>query len=465
MIKDYKKIAKQIITEIGGIENIYRLTHCMTRLRFGLNDETIPNDSKIKEIDGVLQVVRAPKEYQVVIGNDVVKVFDEIHLEEVQDQSIKINELKNENRENENKEKEENRNWFNIVSSFISGCMSPLMPAMLGGGMIKVIITLLITFNILDSNSSSAIILSSAGDAFFYFLPILLAYTAAKKAQTNPFVLMIIAGLLLHPNMTALLSHGNTTYFGLPVTASTYSSSVLPILLLVPIVKYLDRFADKYVPDIVKSFLKPMLIIFISIPIVLVVVGPLGTILGNYLADGIRFLYDTSGWIAIMILSAFMPFVVMTGMHWALLPIATLGMTKLGYDAVLIITMFAYNLAQGGSCLAVAYKNKKIRSEAMASGFSAILAGVSEPALYGITMKYKTPLYGAMIGAGISGLYAGIAHLVAYSFGASPSALSLLQMIDSKGSVNLVNGFITLVIAIISSFIASLILYKPEQEN
>ncbi len=457
MAKDYPKLASEIVNAVGGEKNIIRLTHCMTRLRFGLKDESIPDDNVVANIPGVIQVVRQSGEYQVVIGNDVAKVYDEIHLSS---QPTNTSEVKNENTNSV----QEKGSVLNRIFGFIAGCMSPLMPAMLGGGMIKVIMTLLTTFGIISSTDSTAIILSAAGDVFFYFLPIFLAFTASNRLGNNPYIAMIIGGLLLHPDLIGLLAKGDTSYFGLPVTAVSYSSSVLPILLMVPIIYYLEKLADKISPQVLKSFMKPMIVIFLAIPIALIVVGPLGSILGNYLSAAINFLYNHVGWLAIMILSAIMPFVIMTGMHWALLPIATIGLAELGYDAVLIVTMFSYNLAIGGATLAVALKNKNqtIKSEALASGISAILAGVSEPALYGFAMKYRTVLYAAMFGAGVSGFYAGITHLVAYSMGVSPSALSLLQMIGDNGSTNIINGIVALLIAVIVSFAASYVMYKTE---
>lgn len=455
MAFDYAKTAETLLDKVGGEKNVEGLTHCMTRLRFVLKDSSIPKDSEIEKIPGVIRVVRQGGQYQMVIGNEVGNVYKEL---------LKLGSFEESTGGRNDGPKE---NLFSRLCGFVAGCMTPLLPAMLGCGMIKVVLTLLTTFGLVDTAGSTYVILNAAGDAFFYFMPILLAMTTAKRLGSNIYLAMVVAAFLIHPNITALLGEGNTTYFGLPVTAAAYSSSVLPVLLMVPLMGYIERFADKICPNVVKVFLKPLIVIFISIPIALVVVGPIGSILGNYLADGVNFLYNKVGWLTIMLLSAAMPFIVMTGMHYALVPIATISLTSLGFDVILIITMFCSNLAQGGASLAVAVKSKDkdVKSTASAAGISAIVAGVTEPAMYGVTLKYKTPMIAAVCGAGISGFYAGITHLAAYSMGGSPSGLSLIQMIGGKGFGNLINGVIALAITLTVSFILTLILYKPESKT
>lgn len=455
MAFDYAKSAETILNKVGGERNVTGLTHCITRLRFVLKDSNIPKDAEIEKIPGVMRVVRQGGQYQVVIGNEVGKVYNEL---------LKLGNF------DENTGSRENGSKENIVSrlcGFVAGCMTPLLPAMLGCGMIKVVLTLLTTFQLVDTTGSTYVILNAAGDAFFYFLPILLAMTTAKRLGSNIYLAMVVAAFLVHPDITALLGAGNTTYFGLPVTSANYGSSVLPVLLMVPIMGYIERFADKICPDMVKIFLKPLIVIFISLPIALVVVGPIGSILGNFLADGINFLYTKAGWLTIMLISAAMPFIVMSGMHYALVPLATISIASLGFDAILNITMFCSNLAQGGAALAVAVKtkDKDLKSTASASGVSAIVAGVTEPAMYGVTLKYKTPMFAAVCSAAIAGLYAGITHLVAYTMGGSPSGLTLIQMIGGEGFGNLLNGMIAMVISLVVSFVLTFIMYKPEEET
>lgn len=453
MAFNYAKTAETVLEKVGGEKNVVGLTHCMTRLRFVLKDGNAPKDAEIEKIPGVIRVIRQGGQYQVVIGNEVSNVYNEL---------LKLGKFEESTGNGQGDGTKEN--LFSRLSGFIAGCMTPLLPAMLGCGMIKVVLTLLTTFNLVDSAGSTYIALEAAGDAFFYFMPILLAMTTAKRLGSNIYLAMVMAAFLLHPKLGALLAEGSTTYFGLPVTSASYASSVLPVLLMVPLMGYIERFAEKICPSLVKVFLKPLIVIFVTIPLALVVVGPLGSILGNYLAAGVNLLYTNVGWLAIMLLSAAMPFIVMTGMHYALLPIATIGLASLGFDAVLIITMFCSNLAQGAASIAVAVKNKdkNVKSAASAAGISAIVAGVTEPAMYGVTLKYKTPMIASVIGAGAAGLYAGITHLVAYSMGGSPSSLSIIQMIGGDSFKNMTNGIITLLISLVVTFVMTMILYKPE---
>lgn len=455
MAFNYAKTAETVLEKVGGDKNVLGLTHCMTRLRFVIKDSNIPKDAEIEKIPGVIRVIRQGGQYQVVIGNEVSDVYNEL---------LKLGKFEESTGVKNDGPKE---NLFSRLSGFIAGCMTPLLPAMLGCGMIKVVLTLLTTFELVAVTDSTYVVLNAAGDAFFYFMPILLAMTTAKRLGSNIYLAMVMAAFLIHPNIGALLAAGNTTYFGLPVTSANYASSVLPVLLMVPLMGYIERFADKVCPNLVKIFLKPLMVIFVTVPIALVVVGPLGSILGNYLAMGINLLYSRAGWLTIMLLSAAMPFIVMTGMHYALLPIATIGITSLGFDAIVVITMFCSNLAQGTASIVVAIKNKDkdVKSAASAAGISAIVAGVTEPAMYGVTLKYKTPMIAAVIGAGAAGLYAGITHLVAYSLGGSPSSLSLIQMIGGDSFMNMFNGIITLAISLIVTFVMTMILYKPENKE
>ncbi len=446
---NYEETASQIVSAIGGKANIASVTHCMTRLRFTLKDASLADDQAVSAISGVLRVIRSAQ-YQVVIGNEVAKVYTALP------ESLKVNELSSAKSENERKPQNPITRFF----GFISACMTPLLPAMLGGGMVKVLLTLLTTFKLLSENSSTYIILSIIGDAFFYFLPIMLANTIAKRMGSSTMLAMLVAAILVHPDITALLSAGSSSFLGIPVISANYPSSVLPVLIIVPLMKYIEKFADMISPNLIKIFFKPFVVLLITTPLALIVIGPIGSIAGNWLADGINFLYTRVGWLTIMLLSAAMPFIIMTGMHYALVPIATLSLSSFGYDSILTITMFCSNLAQGGAALGAAArtKDKAMRQTALGASVSAIVAGVTEPALYGVTMKLKKPLIAACVAAGAGGLFAGIRQLVVYTLGGSPSALTLIQMIGGGSFQNLFSGVITLLLVLILSFALTYIL-------
>ena len=462
MALDYVKTTDAILKGIGGADNIASASHCMTRLRLVLKDEGKADDQAVQSIKGVKGVMRQGGQYQIVIGNEVSNLFKEFQTRGnfTGDGGAPAPQAKG--------------SIINRLLGYVSGSMTPLLPAMLGCGMVKVVMSLLTTLGAISTDSTSYIFLNGMGDAFFYFLPILLAYTTAKKLGTSPVVSMVIAAAWLYPDIVNLLGSGTTGtflgmpcsyFFGLPVIATTYSSSVLPILLMAPIIKVVDNFADRVSPNVVKSFLRPLITILVCDIVGYVVIGPIGGVAGNYLSMGINYLYTHVGWLTIMLLSAFMPFIVMTGMHYALIPLCTMSLATYGYDAILITTMFCSNLAQGGTALAVACKtrDKDLRSEAVASSISAMLAGVTEPTLYGISLRYKTPMIAVVIGGGLAGLFAGITGVVGYSMGGSPSWLTLITMVGGEGFTNLIFGVIAGVISVAVTFVLCFILYKDEK--
>ena len=441
-----KDSAKKIYDEVGQEQNIHSLIHCMTRLRFELKDGSIVDDEKIKEIPGVMGVNHQSGQYQVIIGNDVGDYYDEI---------TKLGDIVGESSDESSTEtKKEKRNLFNRFASFISACMSPLIPALIGGGMVKVILILLPLLGWMSEKSQSYAILTTFGDAPFYFLPIMLAVTAAKYFKVTPMLAVTIAGVMIHPSFVAMVAAGKGVHFmGLPVTLATYSSSVIPILMVVWAMKYIEMGVDKICPASMKSILKPLLVLFITATLALVVIGPIGTYAGQYLSDIILFIQAKAGWLAMIVMSAFMPLIVMTGMHWAFAPLF-LNASVASPDSLILPAMLAANIAQGAACLAVAIKakNKNTKQIASAASISALLAGVTEPALYGITLKYKKPLYASMIAGGITGLFTGIMHLKSFTF-AVPSIISMPQFMSKTDSQNIYTAVIVLVASFIISFV------------
>ena len=455
MKNDFSADAKSILDAVGGSENVISVTHCMTRLRFNLADEDLASDSEVENVPSVLRVIRQGGQYQVVIGNDVPKVYSELLRLGVSGDSVT---------DTVKKESGKKENVFSRFLGFVAGSMTPLLPAMLGGGMVKVLTTLLNAVGVLSETSPTYAVLAIIGDAFFYFLPIMLAASIAERIGSSKMLAMLVAAILLHPQLAALFDAGEVSFIGLPVTSAVYSSSVLPVFIMIPIMKYIEIFADKISPSVIKVFFKPLLVILVAAPLALIVVGPIGAIAGNLLADGVNFLYARAGWLTIALLAAFMPFIIMTGMHYALIPIATISISSLGFDPIVIISMFCSNLAQGGAALGVAAKtrDKSTRQISVGSGVSAIIAGVTEPALYGVTMKFKKPLIAACIAAGVSGLYAGFSGVAAYALGGSPSVFSLIQMISPDGFGNLVSGLIAMTVSLLLSFILTLALYREK---
>lgn len=440
-----KDSAKQIYDAVGGEKNINYLTHCVTRLRFRLNDEGQVDDAKVKAIPGVMGINHQNGQYQVIIGNAVSDYYAEV---------IKQGNFPTDDSTTDAAPVQKSGNLFDQFANFISACMSPLIPALIGGGMIKVVLILLTTLGWMSTKGQNYTILSAFGDAPFYFLPIVLAITASKYHKVNSILGVTIAGIMIHPNFTALVTAAKPVHLmGLPVTLATYSSSVIPILLVIWAMKYIEQAIDKLCPANLKSILKPTVEIFVMGVLALVVIGPIGTYCGDGLSWLVLFIQKYASWVAVALMAAFMPLIVMTGMHWAFAPIF-LAASVATPDSLILPAMLAANVAQGAACLAVALKtkNKTTRQVASAASISAFLAGVTEPALYGVTLKYRKPLYAVMISSGLCGLFMGIVHLKAFAF-AVPAFLALPQFANNAMPQNIINAIIVAVASTILTFI------------
>lgn len=451
MKMSYKESAKMILQLVGGEENVKSVTHCMTRLRFVLKNEGLVNDEAVKNSEGVMGVMKKGGQYQIIMGNDVASYYKEL---------VKLGQFTNESSQGT----EEKKGVFDAFVDVISGCMSPLIPAMLGGGMIKVLLIVLPLVGWLSDTSQTYAVLSFFGDAPFYFMPMMLAFTAAQKFKVSPMLAVTVAGIMLHPDFTAMVKAGNPIhFFGLPVTLASYGSSVIPILIMVWLMKYIEKAIDKVIPAVIKSIAQPLIILLISGTLALVVVGPLGIFAGQALSAAIIWVQSKAGWLALGLMAAFMPLIVMTGMHWAFAPIFLIA-SPATPDILILPAMLAANLAQGAAAMAVSVKtkDKKLKQVAIASGISALVAGVTEPALYGITLKYKRPLYAAMISGAICGVYMGITGLESYAF-AVPSLVSIPQFIGGEGNQNIINAIVVAVMSIVLTFVLTLVFGIEEE--
>lgn len=448
----YKNTALAILEAVGGEKNVLRATHCVTRLRLELKDENIVSDERVKSISGVLGIMKKNGQYQIILGNDVANYYKEFTALGKFD-SDSVQQVKK-------------ANVLEQVIEYIAGSMTPLIPAMLGGGMIKVLVIVLPMLGLLKADSQSISFLAFFGDAPYHFMPIFLAYSASQKLKVTPALAMSVAGILLHPNFVQMVSSGDPLHFlGAPVTPASYGSSVIPILIMVWLMKYIEAVFNKVTPAITKSFLQPTLVLLVSGFIALVLVGPLGVIVGEGLSQLVEQMHGVAGWLTLAVLGAIMPFIVMTGMHWAFAPIF-LAASIATPDVLILPAMLGSNLAQGAASMAVAFKSKNSNTKqiAFAAGFSALFAGVTEPALYGVTLKYKKPLYAAMIGGGLAGLFVGLTGVKAYLF-AVPSLIALPQFIYSEAASNITNAMIAAAISIIITFILAYFLGIDEETS
>lgn len=455
-----REIAEAVVAEVGGAANITSVTHCMTRLRFVLKDQGIPKKQEVEKINGVMGTNIAGGQYQVIIGNSVGNVYKEVvAVTGVSDSSGA-----------EAPQEKKKVNPITAALDFVAGCMTPLFTAIIAGGLIKVLLVIFgpTLLGVMSDTSDTYILMNALGDAPFYFLPVMVAFTASKKLNCNSFLSVMVASVLIYPDVITLLGGETATYlFGvIPVMHGSYSSSIIPAMLSTLLLKYVEQLIDRITPDWSKNFLKPLLIVIITAPITLCLLAPLGLMAGNGLQFVINGIYGLAPWLAMLIFAALMPFIVMTGMHWAFVPACLLGLADPGFDLLLLPAMLCSNTAQAGATFGAAFKtkDKEMRQMAIPAGISALLAGVTEPAMYGITLKLRKPMIAACIASGVSGLICGIVQLKAYAF-ATPCLTALVQFISPEGGNNLIYAIIIFAVSLVLSFILSFILTKDEKQS
>ncbi|MGO4527987.1 beta-glucoside-specific PTS transporter subunit IIABC [Paenibacillus sp. 2TAF8] len=442
---NYKETAKEILDKVGGQENINDFLHCSTRLRMNLKDPNQAKTEEIKAMDGVMGAVYSGGQYQVIIGNDVSYVYNELK------QMVTIN--TEENPEQNKKRDLSFKGLFESFAGLITGIFQPIIPAIAAAGMFKALLLLCTSLGILSKDSQIYALLLNIADAAFYFLPVLLAYSSAQKFKTNPYIAATLAGVLLHPKMIALLGGEVPVQIaGIPVPNISYASSVLPIILTVWLMSYVEKFADKVSPGPVKIFLKPLIVLLVMAPLALTILGPIGNYLGVGLSDGLFWIQGKIGWLTVVILAVFLPFIVMFGMHKVFYPVIFAAMVSPGYETLIHSAMLSSNMAQGAGALAVWFlaKDKKLKQVALPAGISGLF-GITEPALYGVHLRLKRTLVACMIGAGSAGLFAGIVNLKAYA-AVGPGLASLPMFIGAEN--NFTYALITAAISIIVTPIA-----------
>lgn len=456
---NYNELGTEILSLVGGKDNVSGLTHCATRLRFNLKDESLAQTDVLKETPGVLGVVSSGGQYQIIIGNDVNHVYRPIM------DIVKLDEGKG-----AAPAEEEKKSIGAKLIDTITGIFTPVLPAITAAGMLKAVLALCTAFHWLDTASETYQVINFMADAAFYFLPILLANSAAKKFNTNPYLAMMLGGILLHPNFVSMVAASKETgeairFLGMPLYNATYSSSVIPIILAVWFMSYVEPLADKVSPKAIKFFTKPLLTILVAGSVTLLAIGPLGFILSSWIADGINLLNTYASWLVPTLLGGLFPLMVMTGTHYGIIPIGINNRMTTGYDTLVYPANLCSNIAQGASTFAVGLKTKKkkVKELAFSAGITAV-CGITEPALYGINMRFKTPLAAACAGGAAGGLYVGLLGVRNYA-GGSPGLMTLPGYIGGEGFGDLINAVIGACIAFAVSFVLTLVLFKDENEG
>ena len=458
--KNYQQLAEQIIPLVGGKENIKAVRHCQTRLRFTLADESKADDKALEELDGVRKVMRSAGVYQVVIGTDVADLFAVLEpLCGVSDASEKTA---------AEEAPAEKKSIASTVIDFVAGTFQPIIQALSGAGMLKAVMALLVVFKLIDTSSQTYYIFNFFADAAFYFLPILIAFCEAKKLKCNPILAATVAGIMMHPNWLTLVSAGEAVKFFeiIPFRLVNYSGTVIPIILVILVQAQVEKLLNRIIPKSVNLVFVPMLTFLVMGTLAMAVVGPIGNFLGSYLAIFFTFLSENARWAPAVLIGAFLPPMVMFGLHNGVAPLGVMQMSQLGYDSIFGPGCVCSNIAQGTAALVVAIRthDPKVKQLATSGGITALM-GITEPVLYGVNLPKKYPLIAAMIGGGVGGLYAGLTHTHRYATGSSGLPAVLLY-IGENSMTCFINIIIALVItAIVTAIVTWVLSIKFEKKE
>ena len=464
----YENLAKEILENVGGKENINSLTHCVTRLRFRLKDESKANDEALKNNPGVVTVMKSAGQYQVVIGNHVPLVYADVcELAGISNGTQQV-------------EEEAPQGLFNKLIDIISGCFQPILGPLCAAGIIKGLNALLVfilgsSFN----NSGTYMILNAIGDSIFNFLPIILGYTAAKKFNVNVIVGLIIGATLCYPTIqTDTLSAAGkaigtlpfigsyyTKFIGIPFVSGNYTSTVVPVICIVALAAQIQKIAKKFVPEMLQNFFVPFFVLIISLPIGLLVIGPVVSLLTTVLSNMFAGLYAFSPIVTAFVIGALWQCLVIFGLHWALVPMAMVNIGNLGYDTILP-GMLGTTFAATGVLAAMYLKLKDENKKALAiPGVISAFCGVTEPAIYGFLLPEKTPFVFSCIGGAVGGAIMGTVAVKQYVIGGL-GIFSVVNFISPKGNatgmiVSLIAGAVSLVVG----FVLTMIFYKTNDQQ
>ncbi|MDO3408895.1 beta-glucoside-specific PTS transporter subunit IIABC [Saccharibacillus sp. CPCC 101409] len=408
----YDSLGRFIVENVGGEQNIGDLYHCMTRLRFTLKDKSKADRKALESSDEIISVIESGGQYQVVVGNHVEEVFEAIT------RTHQLN-LKTEKAEQVQTKKEGNpvARLFTVMSSIFQ----PIVPALAGAGMLKAVLVILTQLHWLSNESSTYSILSAAGNSVFYFLPIMLAFSSARTFKTQPFVSAAIVAALLEPNFTKLMENTGdiSSFAGIPVVLMSYTTSIIPAILSIWLYSYLEKWLKKITPKSIELFMVPLISLLIMVPLAAIVIGPIGVYAGSGIASGIDFLSTRSGLLTGALLGGGWTFLVMFGLHWGIAPAMINNLSIKGYDTIRPM-MASATFAQSGVALGVFLKakDKKLKSYAISSLLPSLFAGITEPIVYGLSVKLKRPMIAAVIGGAVGGAIAGQFHatVLAYVF-------------------------------------------------
>ncbi|MDU4893592.1 MAG: beta-glucoside-specific PTS transporter subunit IIABC [Enterococcus hirae] len=444
---DNQAVGKRVWEAVGGEKNVNSLVHCATRLRFNLKDESVADTQKLKQDPDVIQVVQSGGQYQVVIGSNVADVYQAI----VDEQGLT----------DQSGTEDQSKNPLNRLIDIISSIFTPFLGAMAAAGILKGFLSLATVLGWLSADTGAYQILFAAADGVFTFLPVMLAFTAAKKFKTNQFLSVAIAMALVYPAITQLAGAGGAVdFFGLPIVLaqSGYTSSVIPIILAVWVQSKFEPLVKKVIPQFLQMIFVPMIVLLVMVPLTFLLLGPIGTVIGNGLGSLFNSIYSFSPLVAGLIMGSLWQVFVMFGMHWGFVPIMFLNIEQYGFD-VMVPMLLPAVLAQGGAALAVAIRTQdtKLRSLGISSTITSLF-GITEPTVYGVTLPLKKPFVVACLSAGIGGAMIGFAGVKAFSSGLV-SLLTIPTFISTNQAVefNVTMAILATALSFVLAFVGTLI--------
>ncbi|MGP2412971.1 beta-glucoside-specific PTS transporter subunit IIABC [Pantoea ananatis] len=444
---NYHKTAQHIITLIGGKDNVLSLFHCITRLRFLLKDNSLADRGALDALEGVIGVNLSGDQFQLIIGNEVEPLYKAL----MSQLSLKESPPRPTSR----------RNPVSAVLEGLSSIFSPIIPAIAGAGILKGILALLVAFQWLEPHNQSYQILLAISDGVFYFLPLALAFSAATRFGANPYVAVALAASLFHPALQTLFNAGEPIHFlRIPVPAVDYASTVIPVLLSIWLLSYVERLIDSMMPASLKTMFVPLLSLLIVTPVTLIAIGPLGIFAGNALTGGIIWLVENMGMVAGIVVGGTLSLIIITGMHYVLVPVMIHNISQLGFDPFKIL-FYVANLGQAGAAFGVFLRarEKKLKSLALSTSFSAAM-GITEPAMYGINIRYKRPFAAALLGGACGGAFAMAMGVKTYAF-----ALSGLPGIPALVGPTFIYALLSLAIAFGSAALLTVMLGFDESAH
>ncbi len=439
---DAKTCAQEIVQHVGGPENVNTVAHCMTRARFVLKNVDKADQEALKNIKGVVGVIYAGGQLQVILGANLLPVFEEI----IKQNNFKQGATVDENLDDGPKQKQ---SVGQIVLGYVQASVTPLVPGLVAGGILKVILMLIPYVMPSFSESTTNLVLGWIANAPFYFMPVFVAYGAAKKLGGTEIYAMLVTAALLTTDWVTAVSEGTAiSVFGIPCRAITYNGQLLPALLIPIAAYYIEKGLNKVIPGIFKSILVGSLTILVTGALAFTILGPVGRYCGDAISYVFLFLGNHVPFIAVAALAACLPWMIMAGMHTALSPFMISNIETIGYDAVIRPAFVLHNMAEGGACLGVALRTKdaEFRSELISLAIGGIVAGVTEPCIYGCNLKYKKPMYGVMGGAAIGGVVASLLGAKAFVFGYSNILAVAPMFLQTAGAM-----FAGVAVAIIAS--------------